>query len=108
MGYPKGGPAIPAKQYVSMAPIAAGVQAYQVCWIFKASGKPPFYDGKRRSFRPRQAVCLKMIRGSFEAALYVVRNSRRWVAKRQTMTELRRRSRRAKIFCARKNYTVYG
>jgi len=31
-----------------MAPIAAGAQDYQVCWIFKASGTPPFYDGKRR------------------------------------------------------------
>jgi len=30
-----------ASQYVSIAPIAAGAQAYQVCWIFKASGKPP-------------------------------------------------------------------
>jgi hypothetical protein len=25
-----------------MAPIAAGAQDYQVCWIFKASGTPPF------------------------------------------------------------------
>jgi hypothetical protein len=39
---------MPALQYVSIAPIAAGAQDYQVCWIFKASGKPPFYDGKRR------------------------------------------------------------
>jgi hypothetical protein len=38
-----------------------------------------------------------MFRGSFEAALYVVRYSRRCIEKRQTMTELRRLTHGEKI-----------
>jgi hypothetical protein len=38
-----------------MAPIAAGAQDYQVCWIFKASGGPPFLRWQTaRSSCPRR------------------------------------------------------
>jgi hypothetical protein len=56
-----------------MAPIAAGAQAYQVCWIFKASGVPPFLrwaNGAFILFAPSRKT--KMVVGKgLAVALYI-------------------------------------
>jgi hypothetical protein len=57
-----------------MAPIAAGAQDYQVCWIFKASGVPPFLRWANGAFilfaGPRRKT--KMVVGKgLAVALYI-------------------------------------
>jgi hypothetical protein len=65
-----------------MAPIAAGAQDYQVCWIFKASGEPPFYDGNRRTC-PAAPNRICQISGKIEAALVTARDIRADVKHRE-------------------------
>jgi hypothetical protein len=54
-----------------MAPIAAGAQDYQVCWIFKASGKPPFLRWQTaRKFGHAKPLYGKDFSQKIEAALF--------------------------------------